>query len=298
MKNSIIITIIGLTILTTTSCFRTRCIDGNNEIVSQYRILDENFNGISLKSDFKLEIIDNNSDTIEIEAESNLMKLIITDVKEGILIVKTPRNRCIRPNERVKIHCNQTKLQSITLDGSGSIICGSLYSPSMKFKLNGSGDMSATKIDASLVNCIIDGSGNIDVDSVKGEMAKYIISGSGNISNESTRSQNVYMKIDGSGKISNEINTPSVEVVISGSGDINSAGNANDSKITIESSGNFDGFGLVTKQCKAKVSGSGDIKIHVEETLDATIDGSGSIIYEGSPNVHKDINGSGNVSKR
>ncbi|WP_291404456.1 head GIN domain-containing protein [Daejeonella sp.] len=103
--------------------------------------------------------------------------------------------------------------------------------------------------------------------------------------------------ISGSGNITLEMDAENYVALISGSGKIDAKGKSENTSITIAGSGNFMGKNLQSEIANAKISGSGDIEIHVNKNLDALISGSGNIKYAGNPSVKYTKSGSGNISK-
>ncbi|MGA2297743.1 MAG: DUF2807 domain-containing protein [FCB group bacterium] len=104
----------------------------------------------------------------------------------------------------------------------------------------------------------------------------------------------------GSGSISSvgNINGADISVNMSGSGNITFTGKAHSCYSQLDGTGNILLDNLETVASTAILNGSGNIKIWVDETLEAVINGSGNIYYKGNPspsNIHITINGSGNV---
>jgi len=60
-------------------------------------------------------------------------------------------------------------------------------------------------------------------------------------------------------------------------------------------SGDFKGFSIITKDCSAKTSGSGNCFVYAEDNLTATTSGSGDIHYKGNPLVDSHSSGSGKI---
>jgi len=280
------------------SCFKMQCVDGNQKLENQKRHLSTTFSGIELQSAFEVVLRDNGSDTIEVEAESNLQTSIITEIKNGILIIKTQHGRCIDTHEKVTIACKLSNIQDIVLSSSGSINSELLRNNTLKYIIDGSGDIRISKSIAENTECKIDGSGNISIDSVTSRSIKYTISGSGDLKATNTTCESSTLKINGSGNITSKIITNSLDAYIDGSGKITLSGMVQNAEISIMSSGNFEGYSFLVKTCNAAIFGSGDIRISVSDTINASINGSGSIKYDGSPIVIKSISGSGSVSKR
>ncbi len=121
------------------------------------------------------------------------------------------------------------------------------------------------------------------------------ISGSGFIKTGSFISDNFKIGVSGSGDVDTKISTGSVKAKVSGSGTIYMEGDANDSEFVISGSGKIKSYNLEQKNCKAVISGSGDMYVNASEIINATISGSGRIYYVNYPEIHTSISGSGSV---
>jgi hypothetical protein len=111
-----------------------------------------------------------------------------------------------------------------------------------------------------------------------------------------------YVSVSGSGSVDIYGNFPDVEffdVAISGSGevDVEDPFTADETVIKISGSGEADLEELNTRHADINISGSGDAKLRIQETLKARISGSGKIYYKGNPQVDSKISGSGKVLK-
>jgi hypothetical protein len=120
-------------------------------------------------------------------------------------------------------------------------------------------------------------------------------SGSGEITTDYFYSDDFDIALSGSGNITVAVETEKIDASISGSGKIAVSGVAEDARFSISGSGNIDAYDLMLETCNAKISGSGDMWVSVENFLHATISGSGNIFYYGNPGVETHISGSGNV---
>ncbi|WP_293299311.1 head GIN domain-containing protein [Pedobacter sp. UBA4863] len=91
---------------------------------------------------------------------------------------------------------------------------------------------------------------------------------------------NFDIDISGSGKVEldNEMLTDNIKVDISGS-----------AEVKLEN--------MMAKNAVADISGSGVLKIQVQEKLKVKISGSGKVYYKGSPTIQQDISGSGKLIK-
>lgn len=111
-----------------------------------------------------------------------------------------------------------------------------------------------------------------------------------------------YVSLSGSGSVDIYGTFPTVDffdLSISGSGEVEveDAFNADETVVKISGSGEADLEKLSTRHADINISGSGDAKLKVQESLKARISGSGKIYYKGNPQVDSQISGSGKVIK-
>lgn len=131
------------------------------------------------------------------------------------------------------------------------------------------------------------------------ELTKVGLSGSGEIYGETIFdvSDNFDVSISGSGKIDLETYSEKMYVRISGSGDVYLAGSTDLLDCSISGSGGIHSYELEAKNAEISVSGSGDTRVNVEESLEVSISGSGSVYYRGDPSVDSHISGSGTIKR-
>ncbi len=124
-------------------------------------------------------------------------------------------------------------------------------------------------------------------------------SGSGSITvSDVISGKELNASLSGSGRITFEAATEACNASISGSGRILATGRATQCNASISGSGGFDGGELKSQTASLKVSGSGNMNIHVDRQLDASISGSGNITYTGDAQTNVRTSGSGRVRKR
>lgn len=246
--------LIATVILVISGCYNNRCIRGNDIVVTEYRNVGY-FNSISSEGSFDVYIVQDTIEEVIIEAESNLMPYISTQVKGSTLILSERSNTCINNHFPIKVTVKCRDINELALTGSG-IIYGN------------------TDIITSSLRIDLTGSGNIDLN---------------------VEAANIEAYIPGSGVISLGVMSNQVEVRISGSGALNLWGEAERSDLWISGSGSINAYGLNVNTCYASISGSGSMYVYVNDLLDASISGSGSVYYKGHPNVTANITGSGSV---
>ena len=125
------------------------------------------------------------------------------------------------------------------------------------------------------------------------------ISGSGEIvGNDRFVTDSLYIDISGSGDMDLEVETGLLENKISGSGSLQLSGKAEEYNISVSGSGKINAFGVDAKHVSVRVSGSGNCRISVSESLDARISGSGDVYYRGQPKIDARVSGSGTLKSR
>lgn len=123
-------------------------------------------------------------------------------------------------------------------------------------------------------------------------------SGSGSITVDGRISgDELHVAVSGSGTVMFASDVAVCNASVSGSGRITAHGSAGKSNVSVSGSGRFAGEKLRSRSASLKLSGSGNISIHADDQLDASISGSGHINYSGNAQTNVKTSGSGRVRK-
>ncbi len=213
-------------------------VSGNGNVTTINRTTSD-YDAISCAGSFDYILVSGTEGQLTIKGEENLLKHVITEVKNGTLIVKTEKGKSLKTSmgKTITVTIPVKDIHAVSLAGSGDLISKT--------------QISATNLDVSLA-----GSGDVDLD----------------ISAESIESH-----LTGSGDITLNGKTNNLELTISGSGDYNCFGlDANNTEVTISGSG--DAEVVSNLSLKARVSGSGDIEYKGNpDKEDTKVSGSGSV---------------------
>lgn len=232
------------------------CIDGNGILKSEERTASS-FTAIANETSFHVVYIQGSGYNITVEAESNILPFITTDIRGGALEISTARGtRCLRSTTQPVITVTAPYISELVNAGSGDIVAGDLEGEDVKL--------------------VASGSGNIFAGSAAGEDVSVVISGSGNIQTD-------------------EISSTTFKATLSGSGDLTSSGAAISSRYVVTGSGSVYTANLITKTAVITMSGSGSVHTTVDDSLDAVISGSGNIYLNGSPQLSVTRTGSGRI---
>lgn len=218
-----------------------RRVKGDGNFVTIERSVGD-YDGVSLAGWFDVDLVAGNEGEITLKGESNLLEHIITEVKDGVLVIKTEKGMELKPsswNSGIMITVPIESISSVSLSGSGDIV----------------------------------GKTTIETERF------------------STR-------IAGSGDITLAVRAKEVEASLSGSGDINLSGRTTDFDVMVSGSGDIKAYELEAEFVKATVSGSADIKVTANQSIDAKVSGSGDIHYRGNPKkINSKSSGSGDISR-
>ncbi len=238
MKKSIVVTLV-LAITVSCSAQWGKKIKGNGDKVTIERSTGD-YDAIAVSGWFDVDLVDGKEGQLTLEGESNLLEYIVTEVKNGKLLIKTENNVNLKPsdwNSGIRITVPVERISAISLSGSGDIVGKTiLKTDKLETAMSGSGDITLD-VETGSVSASMSGSGDITL--------------SGNTTDFSAT-------ISGSGDIKAfDLQADNVEATVSGSADI---------KVT------------ANKMLKARVSGSGDITYRGNpEKLDTKTSGSGDI---------------------
>lgn len=117
------------------------------------------FDSISTEGAFEIEVVCQQSQSVEIEGDDNILPLISTEVSNNVLHIKS--NRSHSPTRPITLKISAPEIKGINSAGAGSINVTNLKNERLEIELNGapvirvSGETKALDIDAN-------GAGKID----------------------------------------------------------------------------------------------------------------------------------------
>ena len=214
-------------------------IKGNGNMTSIDRSVGD-YDEIAVSGWFDVDLVDGQEGQITLEGEENLLEYIVTEVKNGKLVIKTEKGVNLKPSsykDGIRITVPVESIKALSLSGSGDIVGKTkLKAPSFKTAMSGSGDITLD-LEADSITAAMSGSGDMNLSGSTRDF-EATISGSGDIKAYELEADNVEANVSGSA----DIRVTAKEMLkarVSGSGDISYRGNP--------------------KKVDTKTSGSGDI---------------------------------------
>ncbi len=234
--------IITLSLITafTVSCTAQwgKRIKGNGNTITTDRSVGD-YDAVALSGWFDVDLVDGKEGTITLEGESNLLDYVITEVKDGKLVIKTKKGVNLKPSswdDGIRITVPIESIDALALSGSGDIVSKTtIKTNTFKTAMSGSGDITVD-VDASSVEARMSGSGDIRLSGSTTDF-EATISGSGDIKAYDLEADNVDATVSGSADIKVTANKM-LKARVSGSGDINYRGNPE--KVDTKASGSGD----------------------------------------------------------
>ncbi|MBP93696.1 MAG: DUF2807 domain-containing protein [Flavobacteriaceae bacterium] len=223
MKNHVLLLAILLTSAISCAQFGKK-VSGNGNVITIERTTDD-YEGIGCAGPFDYILVAGTEGKLKIEGEENLLQYVITEVKNGKLIVKTENNINLKTSsgKTIKVTIPFKDIDQVSLAGSGDLYTNDpINADEFEVDLAGSGDVSldivANKIESHLA-----GSGDITLNGKTTDL-EITISGSGDYSCYGLEADNTEVTISGSGDVE-VVSNAYLKVRVSGSGDVTYKGN-------------------------------------------------------------------------
>ncbi len=182
------------------------------------------FSEISLRIGAKLHLEQGAKQNLEIVAKASTLDEIVTEVKDGKLIIRFPNKdyfwKTFQPGE-ITIYITTPEINGLGISGSGDIIAeNEIKTKILDLGLSGSGNIRLSELSAERVKASISGSGDIVLTGKEvAEDLSVAISGSGNFKGLEFSADDVSIKVAGSGNVDVEANK-NLFVRLAGSGNV------------------------------------------------------------------------------
>ncbi|WDF54907.1 head GIN domain-containing protein [Mucilaginibacter sp. KACC 22063] len=188
------------------------------------------FNGVTLSCSADVYITQGNTESVRVEAPSNVINRIKTEVKDGVLNIYSKGDwdwnlgDLFGGHKKIAVYISAKQLNSLTVSGSGDMsFKDGITTNSLRLRVSGSGDMTG-RLQTKDLECTVTGSGDMKL-SGRAETSAVRISGSGDFSGRDLVTSITRVHITGSGDATVNANN-TVDASVTGSGDIRYTGSA------------------------------------------------------------------------
>jgi hypothetical protein len=206
--------------------------------------------------------------SLVVEADSNLLPLVRTDVRGDTLVVEMTRG--YRSSNPVRVTYTVPRLAEVRHSGSGQLSVQGLNGGALRVVQSGSG---STLLTGRVADLDVTGSG------------------SGSVDASTLRSAGANLSMNGSGRINvGEVRGDHATATLTGSGQLRAGGSVRSLTARSTGSGHLDLVDLVSEQADLTSTGSGGLTANVKQSLVAQNGGSGGIRVYGNP-AQRSVNG-------
>lgn len=185
------------------------------------------FSAVSVAGSYDVFITQGSSESVKVDAPSNIIDKIITEVQGGVLRIYTKEGtnwNWNSGNKKMIIYVSIKDINAVSLAGSGDVVFkDGLRATSLKIKLTGSGDISG-KVGVKNLESSIGGSGDITL-SGRADNSTVSVVGSGDFTGQNLVTTNTQVKVAGSGDARVNANDK-IDASVVGSGDVHYTGSA------------------------------------------------------------------------
>ncbi|MDQ4141571.1 MAG: DUF2807 domain-containing protein [Bacteroidota bacterium] len=196
------------------------CIKGEGDVTSRTLQLQP-FQEIDVNGDFEVYVTQGSPQKVEVKGESNILDELNTDVQNRKWKIKF--DNCIRRNKTVKVYLTMPEVNSLYINGSGTISgLNKLTSSDLSVVVNGSGNIEADLAANKVISRVM-GSGEIELSGITKQQA-ITIAGSGEVKTYDLSAEDVNVKISGSGK-TKVTASKTLDIELAGSGVVYYRGN-------------------------------------------------------------------------
>lgn len=217
MKKRSLLSLFVLAVLMLSSCNVFFPLDPGSQITESRPV--SGFHEVRFSTAGELFITQGDLESLQIEAGRNIMPHIITEVKNGVLLIGMDNTSWNSYISRPMIFNLSVKdLDGINLSGAGNIETEELISTDMNIDLSGAGNISVENLQANSVDSNLTGAGNISLAGAV-PMQIVLLTGLGYYQADDLESNNVFVEVTGAGSATVWA-VDSLDVQITGAGSV------------------------------------------------------------------------------
>lgn len=191
-------------------------VKGSGKSKEETRVL-EAFTRIEINVPGDIEIIaGSGGHEVELEADDNLLPLLVTKVKGDKLVITASES--IQPKSPIEIDVNLESLESLSVLGSSDVEISGISGETFELEVSGSGDVESGKGEVSRLEVKALGAADISLKKLKAKTAQVSLTGTGDLSFHASDEADI--ELTGVGDITVYGNPPRISRKVMGVGEI------------------------------------------------------------------------------
>jgi hypothetical protein len=211
-------------VLLGSACRMGRRIKGNGHLATEERHVNR-AERIKVSGSYDVELTEGPMTSVKVEADENLLPYVLVSEENGTLQIRSKNHVNFSSDHNITIYITTSKLEEVSLSGSGNITGKNKFTASerLSLSLSGSGDMEFD-VNAAELKADISGSGGMIL---RGETRRerVSISGVGEYTADELKAEEATVRIAGSGDVKIFADVL-LDVNVAGSGSVFYKGNA------------------------------------------------------------------------
>jgi hypothetical protein len=173
------------------------------------------FNAVEISGAYDVEIVVQKEQSLEVEGDDNLLPLIKTEVKNGVLSINNEHSFSTKHKLRVRI--SLPSLDGISTSGASDILASDVKSEEFKINASGAGNL---QVSGETITLEVEVSGAGEIDAKDLHAKKVIITSSGAAQADVYASEELRANVSGAGNITYYGDPKTVSEDTSGAGSI------------------------------------------------------------------------------
>lgn len=221
MKRMLIFILLTLSLALSGCGFQTvdgNTIRGSGKIASETRAVS-GFTRIAVQTAGRITVTKGEADSLVIEAEDNILPLLVSEVQGDQLVLHTRPNTSYNATRQINYTITVKDLRAIDVSSSADVEAGDFQASAFNLALGGSGNVTLASLQAGSLGVEISGSGSAEVRGGSASGVNANLHSSGNFKAASLQSQTAQVSVSGSGTATVWVKT-NLSATLSGSGNL------------------------------------------------------------------------------
>ena len=215
MRKTTLLVISAALVAAFSACHFGRGVKGSGNLKTEKRDLAA-FKAIDTMGAYEVEVMCQKPASFEIETDDNILPLIKTDVRDGVLYVTSEKS--FNPSRSVTLRISLPELTAVSSRGAGEVTIQDAKSDDLKIASMGAASIKAAgKVKSTTISS--SGAGDIDANRLQAETARVAVAGAASVSVYATEQLDV--TVSGVGSVTYGGNPKTVNKSVSGIGSVN-----------------------------------------------------------------------------
>ncbi|MCA9913256.1 MAG: DUF2807 domain-containing protein [Anaerolineae bacterium] len=211
---------------------------GNGDVIEETRTLDS-FNKISISGAGSVVVEYGESESVRIEAESNVMEYLETEVRGDTLEIGTRNGVDITTTRNFHFYLTVTNLEAVEVSGAADVTLPNVQANDFEIRISGTGNVTIQSLQADSLDVEISGAGNVNLEGGEVQSQDVTISGAGGYNGRELVSQDAQVDLSGAGNITLNV-TAELRGSASGAGSVLYAGEPETVDVDVSGAGSVN----------------------------------------------------------